>query len=139
MNIGTANGQMDSSDTPPSSDSGVLSLEEQWENMSTGSLDMESEQNEGDPGQLGSETSRPLNTEAAVRFDCAWTDCRGVGINMWTIHEREREMVYSDDRNSDIADMSDFSDDENETHRQEVIGTVQLRMYQIRVINRPII
>ena len=41
---------------------------------------------------------------------------RGVGINMWTIHEREREMVYSDDRNSDIADMSDFSDDETKTH-----------------------
>ena len=32
---------------------------------------------------------------------------------MWTIRERERDMVYSgtDDRNSDIADMSDFSDD----------------------------
>ena len=134
VNTGTANGQTGSSDTPPSSDSGVHSLEEQWENMSTGSLDMESEQNERDPGQLGSATSRPLNTETAGRFDCSWTDCalgkkpvemsllnrqrenRGVGINMWTIHEREREMVYSDDRNSDIADMSDFSDDENETH-----------------------
>ena len=75
MNIGTANGQAGSSDTPPSSDSGVHSLGEQWENMSTNSMDMESEQNGGDPGQLGSETSRPLNTEEAVRFDCAWTDC----------------------------------------------------------------
>ena len=75
MNIGTTNGQTGSSDTPPSSDSGIHSLGEQWENMSTGSLDMESEQNGGDPGQLGSETSRPLNTEAAVGFDCAWTDC----------------------------------------------------------------
>ena len=34
----------------------------------------------------------------------------------WTIHEREREMVYSDDRNSDIADMSDFLHDETEMH-----------------------
>ena len=134
VNTGTVNGQTGSSDTPPSSDSGVHSLEEQWENMSTDSLDMESEQTEGDPGQLGSETSRPLNKETAVRFDYAWTDCalgkkpvkmsllnrqqedRGVGINMWTIHEHGREMVYSDDRNSDIADMSDFSDDETETH-----------------------
>ena len=35
------------------------------------------------------------------------------GINMWTIRECERDMVYSgtDDRNSDIADISDFSDD----------------------------
>ena len=134
VNIGTVNGQTGSCDTPPSSDSGVHSLEEQWENMSTDSLDMKSEQTKGDPGQLGSETSRPLNMETAVRFDYAETDCvlgkkpvkmsllnrqsedRGVGINMWTIHEREHEMVYSDDRNSDIADMSDFSDDETETH-----------------------
>ena len=34
---------------------------------------------------------------------------------MWTIQECERETVYSDDRNSDIADMSDFSDDDTET------------------------
>ena len=49
MNIGTANGQTGSSDTPPSSDSGVHSLEEQWENMSTGSLDM----------GIGTERGRP--------------------------------------------------------------------------------
>ena len=35
MNIGTVNGQTGSCDTPPSSDSGVHSLEEQLENMST--------------------------------------------------------------------------------------------------------
>ena len=35
VNIGTANGPADSRDTPPSSDSGVHSLGEQWENMST--------------------------------------------------------------------------------------------------------
>ena len=34
---------------------------------------------------------------------------------MWTIQECERETVYSDDRNSDIADMSEFSDDDTET------------------------
>ena len=38
LNTGTAHGQMDPCDTPPSSDSGVHSLEEQWENMSTESL-----------------------------------------------------------------------------------------------------
>ena len=32
MNIGTVHRQTGSCDTPPSSDSGVHSLEEQWEN-----------------------------------------------------------------------------------------------------------
>ena len=58
MNIGTANGPAGSGDTPPSSDSGVHSLGEQWENMSTNSMDMESVQN--------IKTSRPLNTEEGV-------------------------------------------------------------------------
>ena len=67
---------------------------------------------------------------------------------MLTIRESEHGMVYSgtDGWNSDIAAMSDFSDDEDEAqeesrpgHGQEVIGTVQLRRHQIRVINRSII
>ena len=80
VNIGTANGPAGSGDTPPSNDSGVHSLGEQWENMSTNSMDMESVQNEkpsygGDTRQLVSETSRPPNTEEGIRFDCHWTDC----------------------------------------------------------------
>ena len=142
MNIGTANGQAGSSDTPPSSNSGVHSLGEQWENMSTNSMDMESEQNGGDPGQLGSETSRPLNTEEGVRFDCPWTDCvlekKPVGIsslvrqredreaefNKVTICVNEHIIVYSgtDDRNSDIAAMSDFCDDEDEAQEESRPG-----------------
>ena len=46
LNIGTVNGPASSGDTPPSSDSSVHSLGEQWDNMSTNSMDMESEQNE---------------------------------------------------------------------------------------------
>ena len=38
VNISMANGPTDSSVTPPSSDSGVHSLGEQWENMSTNSM-----------------------------------------------------------------------------------------------------
>ena len=44
MKIGTTNEPASLGDTPPSSDSGVHSLGEQWENMS--SIDMRSEQNE---------------------------------------------------------------------------------------------
>ena len=46
MKISTINGPASSGDTPPSSDSGIHSLGEQWENMSTNSIYMESEQNE---------------------------------------------------------------------------------------------
>ena len=46
MKIGTINEPASLGDTLPSSDSGVHSLGEQWENMSTNSMDMESEQNE---------------------------------------------------------------------------------------------
>ena len=143
VNIGTANGPAGSGDTPPSSDSGVHSLGEQWENMSINSMDMESEQNEkpsygGDTRQLISETSRPPNTEEGIRFDCPWTDCvlerksddissvviqredREVEFNKLTICESEHSIVYpgTDGRNSDIAAMSDFSDDEDETQEE---------------------
>ena len=46
MKIGTTSEPASLGDTPPSSDSGVHSLGEQWENMSTSSIDMESEQND---------------------------------------------------------------------------------------------
>ena len=42
VNIGIANGPTDSSITPPSSDSGIHSLGEQWENMSANSMSTES-------------------------------------------------------------------------------------------------
>ena len=103
--------------------------------MSTNSLYTESEENKkpsygGETRQLVSETSRPLNTEEGNRFDCPWTDCasddissvviqredREVEFNKLTICESEHSIVYSgtDGRNSDIAAMSDFSDDEDE-------------------------
>ena len=106
-------------------------------------MDMESEQNEkpsyrGDTRQLVSETSRPLNTEEGIIFDCPWTDCvleresdgvssviiqredREVEFNRLTICESEQSIVYSgtDGQYSDIAAMSDFSDDEDETHEE---------------------
>ena len=55
-------------DTRPSSDSGMHSLGEQWENMSISTIDMESEQNErptncSPMGWRGSDTRVPPNTE----------------------------------------------------------------------------
>ena len=67
-------------DTPPSSVSGVHSLGEQWENMSTSTIDMESEQNErptnGSPmGRRGSDTRESPNTEEDEDITDPWTDC----------------------------------------------------------------
>ena len=148
MNIGTANGPADSRDTLPSSDSGVHSLGEQWENMSTNSMDMESVQNEepsygGDTSQVAIMNSRPQNTEEGVRVDCPGMVCvlertsveisseakqredREVVFNNLTICESEQSIVYSgtDSRNSDIAAMSDFSDDEDGTQVEFRPGT----------------
>ena len=148
VNMGTDDRPAGSGDTPPSSDSGVHSLGEQWENMSTNSMDTESVQNEkpsygGDTRQLVIKTSRPPNTEEGVRVQCPWTDRvlkmksddissvakqredREVEFNNLTICENEHSIVYSgtDSRNSDIAAMSDFSDDEDETQVEFRPGT----------------
>ena len=79
MKIGTVNGPASSGDTPSSSDSGVHSLGEQWENMSTNSIDMESEQNEratygSTMRPRVSDTSVPPNTEEGEDIDYPWTD-----------------------------------------------------------------
>ena len=138
LKIGTVNG--------PAS-SGVHSLGEQWENMSTNSMDMESEQTErpsygGATRRCVSNTSIPTNTEESDRFDCPWTDCllerksddissvviqredREVRFNKLTIYGSEHSMVHSgtDGRNSDIGALSDFSDDDEETEVEHQPG-----------------
>ena len=124
-------------DTPPSSDSGVHSLGEQWENMSTSTIDIESEQNErptnGSPmGRRGSDTRVPPNTEEDEDINDLWTDCvlneefdesssinipnykNDIQYNYVTICEKENTSVNSgtDGGNSDIGVLADFSDDE---------------------------
>ena len=145
--IGTINRPASSGDTPPSSDSGVHSLGEQWENMSTNSIDMESEQNErpsygNTTRRRVSDTSVPPNTEEGEDIDYPWTDClleresddissidiqqndRKVQFNKVTIYVSENSMVHSgtDGRNSDIGALSDFSDDDEETGVEQLSG-----------------
>ena len=79
MKIGTTSEPASLGDTPPSSDSGVHSLGEQWENMSTSSIDMEPEQNDrptnGSPrGRNVSDNRVPLNTEEDEDINYPWTD-----------------------------------------------------------------
>ena len=87
-------------------------------------------------------TSVDISSEAKQRED------REVVFNNLTICESEQSIVYSgtDSRNSDIAAMSDFSDDEDETqvefrpgHRPEVIVTIQLKRNRVCVIDRSLI
>ena len=80
MKLGTINEPASLGDTPPSSDSGVHSLGEQWENMSTSSIDMESEQNERPThgsvmGRCVSDSRVPPNTEEDEDINYPWTDC----------------------------------------------------------------
>ena len=158
LKICTVSGPASSEDTSPSSDSGVHSLGEQWENMSTNSMDMESEQNEGlsygsDTRRRVSDTSIPPNTAEGDRSDCAWTDCvldrkpddissvviqrddSEVRFNKLTIYGSEHSMVNSGSvgRNSDIGALSDFSDDDEETEveHQTVPRTGSDRDYSI--------
>ena len=147
MKIGTINEPASLGDTPPSSDSGVHSLGEQWENMSTNSIDMESEQNErptygSTMRRRVSDTSVPPNTEEGEDIDYPWTDRlleresdenssidiqqndRKVQFSKVTIYVSENSMVHSgtDGRNSDIGALSDFSDDDEETGVEQLSG-----------------
>ena len=67
-------------DTPPSSDSGIHSWGEQWENMSISTADTEAEQN-GRPricsptGRRVSDTRVLPNTEEDEVIICPWMDC----------------------------------------------------------------
>ena len=133
MKRGTINEPASSGDTPPSSDSGVHSLGEQWENMSTNSMDMESEQNErptysSTMRRRVGDTRVPPNTEEDEDIDYPWADRlldreldenssidiqqkdRKFQYNEVTIYVSENSTVNSgtDGRNSDIGSCRIF-------------------------------
>ena len=104
VKIGIANGPTDSSVTPPSSDSGVHSLGEQWENMSTNSLNTGSIQ-----------TVETFYGGVVSQVDSKNQECLKMVFCSGTVCGKKDSMAYSttDSQNSDIAAMSDFSDDED--------------------------
>ena len=131
-------------DTPPSSDSGIHSLGEQWENMSISTADTEAEQN-GRPtscnttGRRDSDTRVPPNTEEDEDVVCPWLDCllnedsdefssvdianyrKDIQYNEMTICREEYSLVDSgtDGGNSDIGVLADFSDNKNESQLKQ--------------------
>ena len=142
---GIVNEPVSSGDTPPSSDSGVHSLGEQWENMSTSSIDMGSEQyNRPTPENVSgwrvSDSHVPPNTEEDEDIDYPWTNCllnKGLNDNVSidiqikdgriqfkSICENGSSSVDSgtDGVNSDIGALADFSDDDEETRIEQQSG-----------------
>ena len=147
MKIGTRNEPASLGDTPPSSDSGVHSLGEQWENMSTNSMDMESEQNErpiygNTMRRRVSDTRVPPNTEEDEDINYPWTDqlLNRESDENSSIDIQQKDMKFqynevticvspnstvnlgTDGRNSDIGVLSNFSDDDEETWVEQLSG-----------------
>ena len=145
--IDSINGPASSGSTPPSSDSGIQSLGEQWENMSTNSIDTESEHNESPTYDSTmtwgvGDTGVPPDAEAGGDLDYPWTDLlkeresderssveiqqsdQNVQFNKVTVYVSDTSMVHSgtDGRNSDIGALSDFSDSDEETEVEQLSG-----------------
>ena len=133
LNTGTINGPASSGDTPPSSNSGVHSWEEQWENMSEHSMEGASEQT--DRSNYGSSVRghmsnirAPPNTEEEGDSDYPWADRllskESDGSSSNVVHHNDRRLLYnavtgygSDSsaansgnlgRNSDIGALSEY-------------------------------
>ena len=135
MKLGTINEPASLGDTPLSSDSGVHSLGEQWENMSTSSIDMESEQNKRPTH--GSVMGRRVSDTRVPPTDCLLNEesdknssidiqenGRKIQYNDVTICENEFSSVNSgaDGVNSDIGALAAFSDDDEETRVEQLSG-----------------
>ena len=109
MNFDTINGQSESCTVSPSSDSGVHSLGEQWEYMSTCSGNSDSIQ-----------TVKTVYGGVASQADSP-QDTRGVVFSHKETYGERDSMSYmfTNGHNSDIAAMSDLSDEEDEPREED--------------------
>ena len=115
MKFDMINGQSESSVVSPSSDSGVHSLDEQWECMSTYSGESDSIQSVKTVyGGVACQADSPI-------VQLGNMDTRGVVFSHKGTYGKHDSMSYlsTNGHNSDIAAMSDFSDEEDEP-REEV-------------------
>ena len=124
MKIVTTDGPASLGNTPPSSDSGIHSLGEQWENMSISTVDTETEQTVGptncsQKGRRGSDTRVPPKTEEDEDIICPWMDCLLKGesdeSSSSVIQNYIKDPQYNEnmDFNSDREPTSDDSSWEN--------------------------
>ena len=148
LSISTTNGPASSGNIPPSSDSGVHSWNEQWENMTENSTHSASGQTVGSDCEGSGrvpliEIRAPPNTEEEEDSDYPWTDrllSRKLdGSSSEVVYGEDGRVPYSavtgggSDRNTDIAALSDFSDDSAET------GVRRLSDYRVPVPVQPIL
>ena len=130
LSISTTNGPANSGNIPPSSDLGVHSWNEQWKNMSENSTYSASRQTVGSDCEGSGrvpliEIRAPPNTEEEEDSDYPWTDrllSRKLdGSSSEVVYDEDGRVPHSavtgcgSDRNTDIAALSDFSDDSAET------------------------
>ena len=109
MTFGKIDGQSASSIVSPSSDSGVHSLGEQWEYMSSCSGNSDSIRTITTVcGNVASQADSPQDTGGVVFSP----------VRRYSKYDSMSSMS-TNSHNSDIADMSDFSDEEDETREEE--------------------
>ena len=102
--------------TPPSSDLGIHSWGEQWENMSISTTDTETEQN-GRPrigiptGRCVSDTCVPPNTEEDQVITFPWMDC----LLNWDSDESSSTGIQNYDRDTRGSEHVDFHSDREPT------------------------
>ena len=113
MKIVTTDGPASLVDTPPSSDSGIHSWGEQWENISISTADTEAEQNVrpricSPTGRRVSDTRVPLNTEENEVKICPWMDCLLKGESDGN-YNKDPQCNENMDFNSDREPTSDHS------------------------------
>ena len=124
MKIVTTDGLASLGDTPPSSDLGMHSWGEQWENMSISTADTEAERNLrpgicSPTGWRVSDTRVPPNTEEDEVIVCPWMNCLlreesdGLLSNYLWNYNRDPQCNKNMDFNSDREPTSDDSSWEN--------------------------
>ena len=148
LRIGSTNGQASSGNIPQSCDSGVHSWNEQWEYMSENSTYGASAQTVGsDCEDLGRvpliEIRAPPKMEEEEDSDYPWTDGllsgKFSGCSSQVVYSVDSRIPYSavtkcgSGRITDIAVLSDFSDDSAET------GVRQLSKCRVPVTVQPML
>ena len=122
--------------TPPSSDSGIHSWGEQWENMSISTTDTEEEQNERPiicipMGRRVSDTRVPLNTEEDQVIIYPWMDCllnresdesSSIGIRNYNKDPQGNENMDLHSDREPTSDESSWEDYETCSDNLEIIS-----------------
>ena len=120
MKVVQTDGPASQVDTPPSSDSGIHSWGEQWDNMSISTADIEAAQNItsricSQTGQVVTDTRAPPNTEEDEIINCPWMDglLKGESDDSSASDIRKYNMDYPYNRNVKFNSDRDLTSDDS--------------------------